>query len=440
VAAGARVTEPLLRDGGELRPVPWERALEEAAAGLSRAGARTGALVGGEVTNEEGYLLARLMREGLDSPHIDSRRRAGALPLDLHRALNDPRLQARVSDLEFAHAVLVLEADPMQDAPILDLRLRKGVRRHGMRLYQASAADLLGGGERFSELVEQLRDGPPRQDGEVQEIVILWHERLAAGPDGTAAAQALLDLADTLSLADTVGAGLLEIPDGANGRGLREAGVLPNAGPGLSDLPGGDGSFDAHGIARGLAEGELAAVLLLQADPLRPERQSAADALPTRDESTNGGGPPSDHASITARRPPYPDTELWEQGLERASTVIAHATFLTDGLREHANVVFPAQAYAEKEGTIVHPDGRIQRLRPAVANPGSTRAQWQVIADLATGIGLDLEVLTGAMASQQLFDAVPFYAGLTLEEIGGKGIRWQERSAAEAYPGREQLV
>ncbi len=105
IGAGERVIKPLLRDGGELRPVSWERALDEAAAGLSRAGERTGALVGGQATNEEGYLLARLMREGLASPHIDSRR-AGTLPLEVHRALNDPRLQARVSDLEFAHAVL----------------------------------------------------------------------------------------------------------------------------------------------------------------------------------------------------------------------------------------------------------------------------------------------------------------------------------------------
>ena len=83
VAADERVLEPLIRDGGELRPVSWERALAEAAAGLSRAGERTGALVGGESTNEEGFLLARLMREGLGSPHIDSRR-AGTLPLELH--------------------------------------------------------------------------------------------------------------------------------------------------------------------------------------------------------------------------------------------------------------------------------------------------------------------------------------------------------------------
>jgi NADH-quinone oxidoreductase subunit G len=402
-ASNARITEPLLRDGGELRPVSWERALEEAAAGLARAGERTGALVGGEATNEEGYLLARIMREGLRSPHIDARF-AGTLPLELHRALGDPRLQAHVSDLEFAHTVLLLDTDPIADAAILDLRLRKGVRRHGVRLHRADRAELLGGGERTGALAAQLREAG-------EEIVIVWHERLTAGPDGAAAAQALLELAEALSLADTAGAGLLEIPAGSNGRGLREAGVLPNAGPGLSELAANGIAADprdAHGICQGLAEGELAAVVLLQADPLS--------------------------------NPDAPDRELWARALERAATVVAHATFLTDGLREHANIIFPAQAYAEKEGTITHPDGRIQRLRPAVANLGSTRAQWQVLADLAQRLGLDLEVLTGPMASQQLFDAVSFYAGLTLEEIGGKGVRWQERDAAGAYPAREQLV
>jgi hypothetical protein len=55
-----------------------------------------------------------------------------------------------------------------------------------------------------------------------------------------------------------------------------------------------------------------------------------------------------------------------------------------------------------------------------------------VIAELAQRVGLNLEVLSGAMASQQLFDAVPQYEGLTLEEIGGKGVRPQEREVAVA--------
>ena len=82
----------------------------------------------------------------------------------------------------------------------------------------------------------------------------------------------------------------------------------------------------------------------------------------------------------------------------------------------------------------MHPDGRLQRLRPAIARPGEVRAGWQVLSELALRLGLDLDVLGGAMASQRLFDAVPFYAGLTLEEIGGRGVRWQERAAAAAFP------
>ena len=41
------------------------------------------------------------------------------------------------------------------------------------------------------------------------------------------------------------------------------------------------------------------------------------------------------------------------------------------------------------------------------------------------------------MASDALFDAVPFYAGLTLDEIGGRGVRWPERDAAAALRGAE---
>jgi NADH-quinone oxidoreductase subunit G len=429
-----RVTAPLIRDGGELRAVSWERALEEATASLSRAGTATGAIAAAGSTNEEGLLLARLLREGLGSPHLDSRR-AGALALELHRALGEPRLQAKVTDLEFAHAVLVLDAEPVNDAPILDLRLRKGVRRHGLKLAVASAQESLldehagrsfryaaGGGAAFVvALADALAAGPgadspgdapwEAQAGELakllreagEEIVIVWGERLTAGANGAVAARALLRIAQALDMASVDGAGLLEIPAFANGRGLREAGVLPGVGPGLADA-GADATGvsprDARAIAEGLAEGELSALYLLHCEPLRD----------------------------------LPDGELWERALERATSVIAHASFLTDALREHATVVFPAEVYAEKEGTIVHPDGRVQRLRPAIARAGEVRAEWQVLAELALRLGRDLDVLTGAMASRRVFEAVAFYAGMTLEEIGGRGVRWQERDAAAAYP------
>jgi NADH-quinone oxidoreductase subunit G len=109
-------------------------------------------------------------------------------------------------------------------------------------------------------------------------------------------------------------------------------------------------------------------------------------------------------------------------------------------VREHADVVFPAEAFAEKEGTLTHPDGRLQRLRPGIGHPrgpggqpgSGVRALWQVIADVARRLGHDPgEFLTGFQVSKKLFETVPFYNGLTLEEIGGRGLRWQERNGFE---------
>jgi NADH-quinone oxidoreductase subunit G len=395
VQIGMRVSEPLLRDGGELRPVTWERAVEEATVMLNRAGAKTAALAGGGATNEEGLLLSRLLRETLGSPHIDSRP-SGTLARELQRELADPRLQAKVSDLEFAHGVLVLDCDPLLDAPILDLRLRKGVRRHGLKIERCSGEDL-----------GAVREAAMRLSQAGEELVILWGERFAAGPDADVRARALLELASELSIDQTTGAGLLEIPASSNGRGLREAGVLANCGPGLSECD--DDGFGAHAIATALAGGELSALYLLEVDPLSP----------------------SDPFAATAGE----DSAPWASALERASAVVAHATLLSPGLAEHANVIFPAGPYAEKEGTVTHPDGRLQRVRQAVAEVGKTRPGWRVIAELSLRLGTDLDAYDAKEVSQQLFDAVPFYAGLTLDEIGGRGVRWQEREAVVAGVG-----
>ncbi len=196
-----------------------------------------------------------------------------------------------MADLEFAHAVLVLDCDPIADAPILDLRLRKGVRRHGMKLVRADRGQLLDEAERET-LLDALRAAG-------EEVVVLWHERLAAGPDGERAVRALLDLAATLGLAGIDGAGLLEVPAHANGRGLREAGVLPNAGPGLTDVDedtlGGAPHDGGHARRRAGRTGDRRRVRARRAElPLFARRRSAARA---------GSG-----------------------------TIIAHAAFLTDGV------------------------------------------------------------------------------------------------------------
>jgi NADH-quinone oxidoreductase subunit G len=455
-----RVTTPMVRDGGALRPVSWERALEEALAALSRSRGKAAAIAGAQSTCEEGLLLARMLREGLESEHVDTL--AASDPVKQHR-LARPELQARVSDLEHASVVLVLGTEPVDDIPILDLRIRKGVRR-GMKLAAASArpslldpiaasstryapgadaaflqalalaledgkgaakkrrsAEALAGVDsaHVTQLAELLRDA--------EDVVVLYGERVlaSAGP----ATDALLRIARALSLherpsGERSARGLLGVPAGAmsNGRGLLEAGLAPGYGPGYTrrELRPGERPASAREIPALLDDGRLEMLYLLGADPIRSE-------LPQR---------------------------AFERGMDRARAVIAHAEFLTEGIRAHADIVFPAESYAEKDGTVVHPDGRLQRVRPSIRRQGTTRPGWWVIAELARRLGLELDVhehavsgtggpldadaiirgLSAAPASRQLFTSVPIYAGLTPDEIGGRGVRWQDREAASAFP------
>jgi NADH-quinone oxidoreductase subunit G len=442
-----RLVQPMVREGTNLQPASWEKALAAAGSALGKAGAKSAALAGGETTNEEAFLLAKLLRDGLGSGHL-SARAEGELPLDVARALADPALQATVPDLEFAHAVLLLDADPIDDAPVWDLRIRKGVRRNGVRVGVASArptaldsqAELTlrhapGTGEALLVALDAALSGDRGNlggaastagssagaieglaeflKGAGEDLVIVYGERLVSGPGGASAARALLNVAARLGLAGREGAGLLEAPASTNARGVREAGFAPGHGPGYATLAGDDSAhppptgLGAAGIAEALAGGELSTVWLHHADPLRS----------------------------------FPDRAAWEAALGAAQTVIAVDTVLTDTIREHADVVFPAEAYAEKEGTVTHPDGRLQRLRPAIGRPkgpdqqsgSGVRPLWQVIADVAERVGLELGVRTGPMASKLLFEAVPFYAGLTLDAIGGRGVRWPASEAATAF-------
>ena len=427
-----RITTPLVREGSELLPASWEKAIAAAASALKKAGSRASALAGGPTSNEEAFLLQGLLRDHLGSSNLSSRA-YGDQPLDVTRALADPRLQATVPDLEFAHTVLLVDCDPIDEVPIWDLRIRKGIRRHGTKLVVASARPTAldpsataalrfapGAGEAFLVALDAALSGDDGNLGGAasaagtnatairefadalraagEEVVIVYGERALRGNAG----KALLNLAARLNLGGIAGAGLLEVPASPNGRGLRESGFAPGHGPGYATLaaPG----RDAEGIAEGLASGELHTVWLHQVDPLRT----------------------------------HPNRKLWEKALHTAQSVIAVDSVLSDGLREHADVVFPAEAYPEKEGTLVHPDGRLQRLRPAVQRPrnrqdvpgSGVRPIWQVISDVARQLGWEDGVhLTGGQASTKLFAAVPFFNGLTLDEIGGRGVRWQDRHA-----------
>ncbi len=380
------------------------------------------------------------MREALGSPHVESRRAGGPSRATLLR-LSQPDVSARVRDIDDADAILVVGTDPLHSSPILDLRVRKAMRRNGAKLAVATdRPTALDGGARavtryapggatsfLSRLVEALTaagtpsslggrreeselsrgaggaDSAKRSEGvpaavadtlrAAKRVVVIWGERIAREQG---AAEALLDVAAALGLSDKEGSGLLEIPDLTNARGLREAGCLPDAGPGLLETPAGKSTEE---IRAALESGELKSLILFGADPLRD----------------------------------FPDTKAWEAALGAADFVVSFSMFDT-ATTAKADVVFPLETHAEKDGTVTHPDGRLQRVRPSAARPGDIRPNLLVLAELSTALGDDHGLAAQPAVFAALTEAVPFYSGITDSDIGGRGVRWQDRPDASSLP------
>ncbi len=423
IASDERIAEPKLAGNR----ASWEQALDVAAAKLGSGRGRIAVIAGGEASNEEAYLAQRLVREALGSPHATAIDELPAGPL---AALSTAAIAAPIAAIDEAESVLLIGADPLNAMPILDLRLRKAVRHNELRLVIASERPtaLDGGAEEtaryapgagaafLAALAAELGSSPRTPGGEAEDVagvvqeaerlagelrpgktLVIWGEALGRGPDGEAALSALLTCVQELKCGEA-GGGVLSVPDGANARGVREVGCLPGAGPGFAATEGGK-TLDQ--IKHGLTAGELDGVILVHADPIRD----------------------------------LPDGPGWAKALNQARTVLAISCF-DDASTRAADVVFPAEAYAEKEGTVTHPDGRLQRLRPAVPRSGQVRPIWQVLAELGARLGDETGIDSAPEALEAIASEVPFYAGLTPEEIGGTGVRWQEREAGAAWgPG-----
>ena len=259
---------------------------------------------------------ARLMRDALGSPHLDSRAGGAVRARRVARAAAPGAARRRVSDLEFAHAVLVLDceprrrradpraADPQGRAPqrrrsspsratarARSTRARRTLRFAPGRGAELAAALAARAARRATRRRSAAAAGADADDAARAGRGAARRRRGGRDPLRRAAARrrrraALLALADALGLAAHDGAGLIGIPDAANGRGLREAGVLPNAGPGPRRAAARAAASTRRRSPPALASGELTALYLLGVDPLRdlPDRARVGGRARARDD------------------------------------------------------------------------------------------------------------------------------------------------------------
>ncbi len=107
--------------------------------------------------------------------------------------------------------------------------------------------------------------------------------------------------------------------------------------------------------------------------------------------------------------------------LEKLELLVVIDT-LPNPVTEAADFLLPGATFAEKRGTFINRQNRLQRLNQAIPSPGIARPEWQTLAALLRELGDSSEYLTIEDVFADMARALPGFAGLNLSKIGDAGV------------------
>lgn len=118
-----------------------------------------------------------------------------------------------------------------------------------------------------------------------------------------------------------------------------------------------------------------------------------------------------------------PDASHVCECLENLDFLVVQDIFLTETARL-AHVVLPAVSFAEKDGTFVNTERRVQRVRRAISPRGQARPDWWIIQEVARRLGFDWRYDSPEQIMEEIRGLTPSYAGITYERLEQGGIQW----------------
>jgi len=89
-----------------------------------------------------------------------------------------------------------------------------------------------------------------------------------------------------------------------------------------------------------------------------------------------------------------------------------------------ADVIFPASAFAEKDGTFTNTERRVQRIRQALPPPGEAKADWQIISALAEKMGHSFSYQSTEQIMEEIAALTPIYGGIRFDRLDEGGLQW----------------
>jgi NADH-quinone oxidoreductase chain G len=438
-----RLKTPLIRRDSKLEPATWEEALTLISQRLGNIVEESGPEgVGGigstRATNEANYLFQRFLRAVVGTNNVDH---IGRIP-------DGARPLTSLAQVGEADAIFLMGVDPAEEAPIVELFIRRAVLTRGTKIIVANPRRIAlnrycgpwlaykPGTEvaLLNELVKRETSNVKRKMSEVEEVTGVPSEDLRQATEILAQAERVLIIRGPSSNIQypiphiqslTASAGPYYLATDCNSLGALDMGVAPHLLPGrqsatdskvlkrfgarwLTELPS-EAGLPVNEMLEAAAEGKVRALYVMKSDP-------------------------ATHAD--------------KEALEKLDFLVVQDLFLTE-TAQLADVVLPAASFAEVEGTFTNLTGHVQRVRKALQPPDEAKADDQILVELAQAMGSHFAYTSAGEVMAEIAKLAPMYNDIGYESLGKSGlpraeadreppalvkVEYQPPAAEEGYP------
>ncbi len=472
-----RLTKPLIRKPGVkkhaddvityeniseyFREATWDEALQVAANGLTHIRDTHGgnALAGfgsAKCSNEEAYLFQKLIRVGFETNNVDHCTRLchASSVSALFEGIGTAAVTAPFTAAKDADVIIVIGSNPTENHPVAATFFKQAVKRGaklivmdprghalkrhathmlqfkpnkdvallnamlhvivGEELYdrqyvQAHTAD-------FDQLREHVKAfSPEKMEPEcgiaastIREVarlyarseasIIFWGMGISQSIHGTNNARCLIALALTTGQVGRPGTGLHPLRGQNNVQGASDAGLIPMF------LP------DYQSVENDAIRGKYEKLWGAKIQPKRGltvvEIMNAINADQIHGMYIMGENPAMSD----------PDAHHAREALAKLKHLVVQDIFLTE-TAYYADVILPASAWPEKDGTVTNTNRQVQMGRTALPKPGEARDDWWITIELAKGMGLKWTYAHPRDVFAEMVQAMPSLANITWDRL-----------------------
>ncbi|MFH1569572.1 MAG: formate dehydrogenase subunit alpha [Gemmatimonadota bacterium] len=464
-----RLTRPLVRHGDGFEEVTWDEALALVAGTLGFLKAEYGPdslafLSSAKCSNEENYLMQKLARAAVGTNNVDHCARLchASTVAGLAIAFGSGAMTNSIGEIAGADVIFIIGSNTTESHPIIGLEVRRAARRGQARvivadprripvtrvadlhLRQQSGTDVaLLNGMMHVILAEKLHDadfvrrrtedfdafaaslgkytpeyveaitGVPRNDiaaaariyAQAEKATILYAMGITQHTTGTDNVKAIANLAMLTGNLGRESTGVNPLRGQNNVQGACDMGALPNVFPGYQAV--------TNPELRARFEAAWEAALPGQSGLTVVEMIHAAAAGKVRGLYVMGENPMMSD----------PDVNHVRQALESLDFLVVQDLFLSE-TAQLADVVLPAASYAEKDGTVTNTERRVQAMHQAIPVVGEARPDWQILGDVATGLGYPMAYDSPAEIMEEIAALTPSYGGIHYDRLNGHGLQW----------------